>query len=47
LIQFSQDSESRTSHLSAAAALPSKESVFFTLPVIPHTQRPLGVAVGT
>ena len=28
LIQFSQDSESRTSHLSAAAALPSKESVF-------------------
>ena len=29
LIQFSQDSESRTSHLSAAAALPSKESVCF------------------
>ena len=28
MIQFTQDSESRTSHLSAAAALPSKESVF-------------------
>ena len=31
LIQFTQDSESRTSHLSAAAALPSKESVIFWL----------------